>query len=41
MAERNKSSENEFQKARVLYEKGIAEYNKNNFAEVISNIILK
>ncbi len=34
MAEAKKPIENEFQEARVLYEKGLSEYNKNNFTEV-------
>jgi len=38
MAEANTHTENEFLKARVLFEKGLSEYNKNNHAEVITKI---
>ncbi len=34
MADPKKPEQNEFQKARILFEKGMDEYNKNNFHEV-------
>lgn len=34
MAETNKPVENEFQKARLLFEKGLAEYNNNQYSQV-------
>lgn len=40
MAEANKQIENEFQKARVLFEKGLSEYNKNNYTEVTNKSTL-
>jgi len=34
MAETNKPVENEFQKARLLFEKGMAEYKNEQFSQV-------
>jgi hypothetical protein len=34
MAKEQKSTENEFQKARILFDKGISEYNNNNHNKV-------
>jgi len=38
MAGTQKTIENEFEKARLLYDKGISEFKNNNYNQVINNL---